>query len=110
MMTGGWVTASIMRQPRMRTLQTDPFHLGLFLQGSSVQAWGEPWTGRVGESWMQPKLFIDVAQALERACFDYRRKLRRRSGPANRHWSRGSWTTRAWSAETNRRFQEGIDA
>ena len=25
-----------------------PFHLGLFLQGSSVQAWGEPWTGRTG--------------------------------------------------------------
>ena len=50
---------------------TEPFHLGLFLQGSSVQAWGEPWTGRIGESWMQPKLFIDVAQALERACFDY---------------------------------------
>ena len=36
-----------------------------------MQAWGEPWTGRIGESWMQPKLFIDVAQALERACFDY---------------------------------------
>jgi FMN-dependent oxidoreductase (nitrilotriacetate monooxygenase family) len=52
-------------------LQTEPFHLGLFLQGSSVQAWGEPWTGRIGESWMQPKLFTDVAQALERACFDY---------------------------------------
>ncbi len=48
-----------------------PFHLGLFLQGSSVQAWGEPWTGRIGETWMQPKLFTDVAQALERACFDY---------------------------------------
>ena len=52
-------------------MQTEPFHLGLFLQGSSVQAWGEPWTGRIGESWTQPKLFIDVAQALERACFDY---------------------------------------
>jgi FMN-dependent oxidoreductase (nitrilotriacetate monooxygenase family) len=48
-----------------------PFHLGLFLQGSSVQAWGEKWTGRIGESWMQPKLFTDLAQALERACFDY---------------------------------------
>ena len=48
-----------------------PFHLGLFLQGSSVQAWGEPWTGRIGETWRQPKLFTDVAQALERACFDY---------------------------------------
>jgi FMN-dependent oxidoreductase (nitrilotriacetate monooxygenase family) len=50
---------------------TKPFHMGLFLQGSSVQAWGEPWTGRIGESWKQPKLFTDVAQALERACFDY---------------------------------------
>ncbi|MBS0558799.1 MAG: NtaA/DmoA family FMN-dependent monooxygenase [Proteobacteria bacterium] len=48
-----------------------PFHLGLFLQGSSAQAWGEPWTGHIGESWMQPKLFLDIAQALERACFDY---------------------------------------
>jgi FMN-dependent oxidoreductase (nitrilotriacetate monooxygenase family) len=48
-----------------------PFHLGLFLQGSSVQAWGEPWTGRIGETWMQPALFVDIARALERACFDY---------------------------------------
>ena len=48
-----------------------PFHLGLFLQGSSAQAWGEPWTGHIGTTWMQPKLFTDVAQALERACFDY---------------------------------------
>ncbi len=48
-----------------------PFHLGLFLQGSSVQAWGEAWTGRIGETWEQPELFIDVARALERACFDY---------------------------------------
>jgi FMN-dependent oxidoreductase (nitrilotriacetate monooxygenase family) len=48
-----------------------PFHLGLFLQGSSVQAWGEAWTGRIGESWQQPTLFVDVARALERACFDY---------------------------------------
>jgi FMN-dependent oxidoreductase (nitrilotriacetate monooxygenase family) len=52
-------------------LAAKPFHLGLFLQGSSVQAWGEPWTGRIGESWMVPDLFLDVARALERACFDY---------------------------------------
>src|SRR6266852_7756028 len=52
-------------------MQTNPFHLGLFLQGSSVQAWGEAWTGRISETWMQPNLFVDVAQALERACFDY---------------------------------------
>ena len=50
---------------------TKPFHLGLFLQGSSVQAWNEPWTGRIGETWMKPDLFVDFARALERACFDY---------------------------------------
>ena len=50
---------------------TRPFHLGWFLQGSSVQAWGEPWTGHIGRDWMAPELFIDMARSLERACFDY---------------------------------------
>ena len=49
----------------------DPFHLGWFLQGSSVQAWGEPWTGSIGRDWRKPDLFVDMARALERACFDY---------------------------------------
>ena len=48
-----------------------PFHLGWFLQGSSVQAWGEPWTGHIGRTWMVPELFTDMARSLERACFDY---------------------------------------
>ena len=48
-----------------------PFHLAWFLQGSSVQAWGEPWTGAIGRDWMVPELFCDIARALERACFDY---------------------------------------
>jgi len=52
-------------------MSTKPFHLGWFLQGSSAQAWGEPWTGHIGASWMVPELFIDLARALERACFDY---------------------------------------
>ncbi|HWK47618.1 MAG TPA: NtaA/DmoA family FMN-dependent monooxygenase [Stellaceae bacterium] len=52
-------------------MKSNPFHLGLFLQGSSVQAWNEPWTGRIGENWMVPTFFVDVARALERACFDY---------------------------------------
>jgi hypothetical protein len=47
-----------------------PFHLGWLLQGSSVQAWGESWTGHVGRNWMVPELFIDMARSLERACFD----------------------------------------
>lgn len=48
-----------------------PCHLAWFLQGSSVQAWGEPWTGHIGTTWMQPDLFLDMARQLERACFDY---------------------------------------
>jgi FMN-dependent oxidoreductase (nitrilotriacetate monooxygenase family) len=47
------------------------FHLAWFLQGSSAQAWGEPWTGHIGQSWMMPELFLDMARMLERACFDY---------------------------------------
>lgn len=49
----------------------NPFHLAWFLQGSSVQAWGEPWTGHIGTTWEQPELFLDMARSLERACFDY---------------------------------------
>jgi FMN-dependent oxidoreductase (nitrilotriacetate monooxygenase family) len=52
-------------------MSNKPFHLAWFLQGSSVQAWGEPWTGHIGQSWMQPELFLDMARSLERACFDY---------------------------------------
>jgi FMN-dependent oxidoreductase (nitrilotriacetate monooxygenase family) len=48
-----------------------PFHLGWFLQGSSVQAWAESWTGHIGRTWMVPELFTDMARSLERACFDY---------------------------------------
>ena len=48
-----------------------PFHLAWFLQGSSAQAWGEEWTGPIGRGWMVPDLFLDLAQSLERACFDY---------------------------------------
>ncbi len=49
----------------------NPFHLAWFLQGSSVQAWGEPWTGPIGTTWEKPELFLDMARSLERACFDY---------------------------------------
>lgn len=52
-------------------MSAKPFHLAWFLQGSSVQAWGEAWTGHIGTSWMRPELFLDMARSLERACFDY---------------------------------------
>ena len=48
-----------------------PFHLAWFLQGSSAQAWGEAWTGHIGQNWMEPELFLNMARTLERACFDY---------------------------------------
>ena len=48
-----------------------PFHLGWFLQGSSVQAWAEPFSGAIGRDWMVPDLFCDMARQLEAACLDY---------------------------------------
>jgi FMN-dependent oxidoreductase (nitrilotriacetate monooxygenase family) len=54
-----------------RIVAVKPFHLAWFLQGSSVQAWGEEWTGHIGTNWQQPELFLDMARSLERACFDY---------------------------------------
>lgn len=48
-----------------------PFHLAWFLQGSSIQAWGAPWTANIGTDWMYPELFADLARSMERACMDY---------------------------------------
>jgi hypothetical protein len=39
-----------------------PFHLAWFLQGSSVQAWGEKWTGNISEDWMSCDMFLDLAR------------------------------------------------
>ena len=52
-------------------MTADPFHLAWFLQGSSIQAWGEPWTGNISEEWMSAGMFVDLARSIERACFDY---------------------------------------
>ena len=52
-------------------MAADRFHLAWFLQGSSVQAWGEPWTGNISEEWMSADMFLDLARSMERACFDY---------------------------------------
>lgn len=52
-------------------MPANPFHLAWFLQGSSIQAWGEPWTGNISEEWMSPDMFLDLARSIERACFDY---------------------------------------
>jgi len=49
------------------------FHLGWFMgSGFSVQTWaGDPWAGTTGRDWMKGGIFVDLAAALERACFDY---------------------------------------
>jgi FMN-dependent oxidoreductase (nitrilotriacetate monooxygenase family) len=52
-------------------MRGNAFHLAWFLQGSSIQAWGEPWTGNISEDWMVPDMFLDLARSMERACFDY---------------------------------------
>ncbi|QJP16570.1 NtaA/DmoA family FMN-dependent monooxygenase [Starkeya sp. ORNL1] len=52
-------------------MSANPFHLAWFLQGSSIQAWGEPWTGNISEDWMVPDMFLDLVRGMERACFDY---------------------------------------
>jgi FMN-dependent oxidoreductase (nitrilotriacetate monooxygenase family) len=52
-------------------MPADPFHLAWFLQGSSIQAWGESWTGNISDDWMSCDMFLDLARGCERACMDY---------------------------------------
>jgi len=53
-------------------LGANPFHLGWFLGNSfGVHGWNQQWGGTGGEDWTQPDLHIELARALERACFDY---------------------------------------
>lgn len=48
-----------------------PFHLAWFLQGSSIAGWGDPFAGNIASQWMDAGAFLDLARAMERACFDY---------------------------------------
>jgi FMN-dependent oxidoreductase (nitrilotriacetate monooxygenase family) len=52
-------------------MRANPFHLAWFLQGSSIQAWGVPWTGNISSEWMSAEVFLDLARNIERAGFDY---------------------------------------
>ena len=53
-------------------MAANPFHLGWFLGNSfGVHGWNQPWGGTGGQDWTQPDLQIELAKALERACFDY---------------------------------------
>jgi FMN-dependent oxidoreductase (nitrilotriacetate monooxygenase family) len=49
-----------------------PFHLAWFLsQGYGPKTWRGDWPGSDTHRWMMPDLFIDLAQGMERGCFDY---------------------------------------
>jgi FMN-dependent oxidoreductase (nitrilotriacetate monooxygenase family) len=49
-----------------------PFHLAWFLsQGYGPKSWRSTYPGSDVARWMMPDLFVDLAQAMERACFDY---------------------------------------
>jgi FMN-dependent oxidoreductase (nitrilotriacetate monooxygenase family) len=48
------------------------FHLAWFLsQGFGPKNWRGMWPGSDVARWMTPDLFVDLARAMERACFDY---------------------------------------
>ena len=42
----------------------------LLTKGYSVHGWNQPWTGAIASDWMEPDIYMDLARALERACFD----------------------------------------
>jgi FMN-dependent oxidoreductase (nitrilotriacetate monooxygenase family) len=49
-----------------------PFHLAWFLGNSfGVHDWTGMWSGTGAREWNKPDFQIDLARALERACFDY---------------------------------------
>ncbi|HVY15549.1 MAG TPA: NtaA/DmoA family FMN-dependent monooxygenase [Rhodopila sp.] len=48
------------------------FHLSWFLsQGYGPKGWRGDWAGSDIDRWMMPDLFVDLARAMDRACFDY---------------------------------------
>ena len=47
------------------------FHLGWFVSsGFALQSWNETWSGNGAREWMTAQLYIDLAQAMERARMD----------------------------------------
>lgn len=53
-------------------MSAEKFHLGWFLGNSfGVHGWNDPWGGGLASEWTRPDMQIDLARALERACFDF---------------------------------------
>ncbi len=36
-----------------------------------MHGWQQPWSSLSGSDWLDPSLYVDLARALDRACFDY---------------------------------------
>lgn len=48
------------------------FHMAWFVsRGYGPKAWRLPWGGPDPQNWTKPDLFVDLARAMERTCFDY---------------------------------------
>ena len=53
-------------------MSSKPFHLSWFLsQGYGPKGWRGQFPGSDIDRWMMPDLFVDLARAMDRACFDY---------------------------------------
>src|ERR1700722_9131099 len=53
-------------------MSSRPFHSAWFIsRGYGPKAWRTNWAGSNPERWMMPDLFVDLARAMARACFDY---------------------------------------
>ena len=47
-------------------------HLGWFVgRGYSVHAWNQSWSGSIGADWALGERLIELARAMDQACFDY---------------------------------------
>jgi len=47
-------------------------HFAWFVgRGTGVHGWGQKWSSLSGADWLDPAIYIDLARALDRACFDY---------------------------------------
>ncbi|GAA5231989.1 NtaA/DmoA family FMN-dependent monooxygenase [Verticiella sediminum] len=53
-------------------MAASPFHMGWFLGNSyGVHGWMGQWSGSSAVNWADPSLQLDLARALDRACFDF---------------------------------------
>src|SRR5882672_11597871 len=64
--------AQRLRAPAAHQAEASVLHFGWFIgKGYSPHSWNQPWTGSIGSDWMEPDIYLDLARAMDRACFDY---------------------------------------